>query len=169
MSHTNTLAGTVGLYIQRGSIPTLSQFDASVTTFLDADPELRLLEPLEDTYFVGVYGQYLPFGPSDFTLSAELTPLELQSVTQTTVANTGQATLELLGNNFSASDSVFLVAPDNVTELAPLNIVNEDPSRTYATFDLTGVAVGAYDLVVEPATGEQVNLLDVLEVVADDT
>ncbi|MFP3422790.1 hypothetical protein R0K19_25825, partial [Bacillus sp. SIMBA_161] len=65
---------------------------------------------------MGIYGQSVSGGSTTFTLSAANPEPALDDVVQTEVQSGGQSTLELIGDGFSAGDTVKLVASDN-TEL----------------------------------------------------
>jgi len=157
-------SGTVALYSQAGTPPTLTDYGAVAAVNQQPDQTLRLVNPSNGDYYIGIYGQSLT-GATSFTLSAVETTPALSSVVQTTVAASGQATLELVGDNFAATDRVKLVAADG-TELLPVSVQNQDSTRTFATFDFAGVDLGAYDVVVNTAAGDLLALNDVLTVTA---
>jgi RHS repeat-associated protein len=140
--------GAVGLYIRYGLPPTLSAYDAVGYVSGQVDQATKLLEPLDGTYYVGVYGVRLPGGTSSHTLSATLTNLDVDSVSPTQVGNGGQATFKIGGDAFESDTQVQLVAPDStVIEGAEWY---QDSSTLFATFDLAGAsaAPGLYDVVV---------------------
>ncbi len=82
----------------------------------------------------------------------------------TAVGNTGPVTLTFGGDRFSWATRVSLVAPDG-TVLTPLATYLPDPGHLYATFDLTGKAVGSYTVRVEN-NGQPAPALAPLTVVA---
>jgi YD repeat-containing protein len=156
--------GTLALYSQFATTPDAINFETVAAVPRSPDQALRILDPQDGTYYFGIYGQSVQGGSTPITLSAELTQPALYGVTQTEVSNSGQATLELLGDNFSTADVVTLVATDN-TILTPLQVVNDNATSTYATFDFTGVALGAYDLVVDTPEAGPLTLEDTVTVV----
>jgi RHS repeat-associated protein len=146
--------GTVALYGRAGVAPTLIEYDAAA---LSQQPDQTLTIPNDAAgdYYIGVYGQTLT-GATTFTLSATNPAPALTGVTQSTVTANGQTTLEILGEGLTATDTIKLVAPDGVTELSPVSVETPDSTRTFATFDLAGAAIGDYTVVVEPADGSKV-------------
>jgi RHS repeat-associated protein len=145
----NVQSGATGLYVRYGAPPTLENYDARAAVPNRTDQELRILSPREGVYFVGVYGTRLPYGSTDYVLSAEPTELAIHRVSPGNVGNVGPVTLEIVGDNFSRGVKVMLVGPDGVT------VIEGDPwfqdaSTLYATFDLSaaGAAPGVYDLSV---------------------
>jgi hypothetical protein len=157
-------SGSTGLYVRHSLPPTASQYDIAGSAFNQPDQEAKLLEPMDGTYYVGVYGQRLPLGPTSYTLLVELTGLSILSVSPGSVGNVGPATIEIVGDNFSPDDQIRLVAPDGVTQLSPSGTYYENPGHTFATFDLTGAGVGAYDVVVASTEGEIATLADAVQV-----
>jgi RHS repeat-associated protein len=158
--------GGLTLYTQYGKVPTLTDYEGIAALTYQPDQELRILAPQEGTYYIGVYGQYLPTDSTAFTLSAEPTSFDLYSVNQSSVANGNSVTVELKGDNLSTDDSVYLVAPDNTTQVNSTAIFNLDSTRTYATFDLADVTPGVYDVVVTTAEGNAASLTDSLTIVS---
>ncbi|MBE9147549.1 hypothetical protein IQ257_03270, partial [Coleofasciculus sp. LEGE 07092] len=146
-----TTAGTVALYGRAGAPPTLTEYDA-VAANQQPDQTLSLPDTAGGDYYIGVYGQSLN-GATPFSLTAENPAPALYSVTQSTVTAGGQTTLELVGDSLTATDTIKLVAPDGVTELTPVSVQYQDSTRTFATFNLAGVDLGAYSVVVEPGNG----------------
>lgn len=159
-------SGTLALYTQYGKVPTLIDYEGVAAVSYQPDQELRILAPRAGTYYIGVYGQYLPTNSTAFTLSAEPTPFNLYSVNQSSVGNSGSVTVELEGDNLSANDSVHLVAPDNITKVNSAAIFNPNSTRTYVTFNLGDVTPGAYDVVVTSAEGNIASLNDSLTIVS---
>jgi YD repeat-containing protein len=159
-------SGILALYTQYATILNAISYEG-LAALEQSDQEIRILNLRAGTYYLGIYGQWVSGDATSFTLSASLTQPALHSITQTKVDNSGQATLELVGDNFSAADKIKLVAPDGMSELLPVSVVNQDSTRTYTTFDFQGVNVGTYDVVFEnPDLPQPLVLLDALSVTA---
>ncbi len=140
--------GALSLYSRLGTSPNLIQYDALSATPGQTNQEI-LIHPIEGTYYIGVYGQYLPGGASSITLSAEIAAFDIFTVSPNRVGQNGQATIEIIGSNFSPSDQIHLIAHEGVSELAPLNVYCPDPATLFTTFDFSGAPAGLYDLMVE--------------------
>jgi len=162
-------SGAVQLYLRRGAIPTASNYDVAATAFNQPDQELRLLEPSAGVYYMGVYGQSLAAGGTNFTLSAEPTNLNVRQITTNRVGNAGRATVKIEGDNFDRTAQAQLVASDGrVIEAMEWF---QDASTLFATFDLAGVgaAAGFYDVVITNPSLASVTAYDLLTVVAGGT
>jgi len=157
-------SGSTGLYLSYSMLPTLNQYDTAGTIYNQPDQEAKLMMPLEGTYYVGIYGQNLPGGVTDYTLSANLTDLGIESVSPNVVGNAGNATMEIVGDNFSYNDQIYLLAPDGVTQLASSEVYYVDLGHVFATFDFTAANTGFYDIVVVTAGSEITTLSDAVEV-----
>ncbi len=51
--------------------------------------------PAEGTYYVGIYADSLPGGSTTYSLSAQLTSLNIRTVTPNVVGSAGRATLKM--------------------------------------------------------------------------
>jgi RHS repeat-associated protein len=159
-------SGSTGLYVRYSMPPTVSEYDAAGTAYNQPDQQAKLLEPLDGTYYVGVYGQRLPGGPTAYALVAELTNLDVLDVSPKQVGNAGSATIKITGDNFSPKAEAELVAPDGSTVEGDERY--QDPATLFATFDLVaaGAAPGLYDVVVTNPGPESTTEYDALTVVA---
>jgi len=166
-----SLAGGSGLkfYASRDIPPTLNDHDFAA----DAAGELRILNPADTTYYVGVYS---PAGSHAFTVSAASTSLSIREVTPGVIGNVGRATLQILGDNFGPDTQAQLIAPDGTvidTLVDPAQGIldhNEslrDSGKLYATFDLADAAAdpGLYSVRLLDA-GAQVVLPGAVSVVS---
>jgi len=161
------VSGAVHLYVRRAAPPTASNFDAAATAN-QPDQTARLFEPLAGTYYVGVYASRLAAEPVDYSLSAEPPDLEVCSVSPNQAANTGKATLRILGDGFGASTQAALTGSDRST--IPGEETCQDATTLFATFDLAGAgaAAGVYDLVLTNPDRVAVTLENALTVVGAD-
>ncbi len=141
-------SGATQLYVRRGAPPTVSVYDFAGAVPNQPDQEARLLNPAGGSYYIGVFAQSLPGGPSSFTLSAELTNLDVRSVSSNRVGNAGRATVKIVGDNFTRKSQAALVAPDGSTVEGDEWF--QDASALFATFDLAAAsaAPGLYDVVI---------------------
>jgi YD repeat-containing protein len=158
-------SGAVHLYLRREAIPTVSNYDVAATAFNQPDQELRLLTPSEGVYYLGVFGQSLAAGGTDFTLTAEPTSLAIRQVDRNSVGNAGKATVKLVGDNFTRGCQVTLIAPDGTT-IIQSDEWFQDASTLFATFDLAAAsaAAGLYDVVVTDPGVASVTKFDALTV-----
>jgi parallel beta helix pectate lyase-like protein/PKD domain-containing protein len=157
-------AGVSFLGLRRTLPPTFSHFD-ELGSASQLDVSVRLLEPVDVTYYVGVYGNMLPGGGTPYTLYADLTTLDIHDVTPNEISNTGTATIRIVGDNFHPDAEVQLIDPDG----APIEGQEyyEDSTRLFTTFNLAAAngLPGLYDVVVTNPGPESVTLADAVKVV----
>jgi parallel beta-helix repeat protein len=162
---TATWYGTGGLYLRYGLPPTLSQYDAAGIAPDQPDQEVKLQQPIEGTYYIGVFGRYFPFGTTSFTLTAGLAQLAIEAVSPQITGNTGKTTFEIKGDNFSASDTLCLKLQGGSTSINSSRVYYVDPSLTYVTFDISGAPTGKYQMVLNNAKGEMITCTQSIRVV----
>jgi RHS repeat-associated protein len=107
------------------------------------------------TYYVQVY-QYS--GNTNYNLQLSATPdttpepFQIRSVTPDSGSNAGQATLTIKGNQFTDTTKASLIdANGSVREATAVK--RQDDTTLLATFNLTGLATGAYDVQVADTAG----------------
>ena len=132
--------GVFELYVRRSLPPTVSDYDVADFVPNQSDQEARLLSPAATTYYVGVFARV---GTHDYTLTADLTTLDIRDVDPKQVGNAGNVTLKIVGDEFTADSEVHLVAPDGTTFEADEYF--QDAATLYATFDLNGDDLDAAD------------------------
>ena len=86
-------------------------------------------------------------------------------MTPAAVDNGGPSTLEIQGALFDRGTTLRLVGPTGRTIAASATYV-QDAATAYVTFDLSGAAIGAYDVHATTAAGTTVSLADGLTVTA---
>ena len=144
-----SLTGASGLKLcaSRGVPPTLNDHDF----VSDSARELRILNPADDTYYIGVYAPTSPAGSHAFTVSAANTSLAIRRVTPNVVGNTGTATVEIIGDNFHPDAQAQLIASDGTVIKA--DEYWQDASTLFATFYLAWMNAepGQYDIrIINP-------------------
>jgi hypothetical protein len=94
------------IFVRKGDLPDVNDFEERVVAFVKADPEF-LLAGFSVPYFISVRGTStagVPLG--HFSLSAETVPLEIGRVTPNHGSNAGQVTTTIFGVGFS-TETVF--------------------------------------------------------------
>ena len=149
-----TVANKVSIYSRYGAPPTLTSYDA-VSTAQQSGQSLHIEDAKAGDYYIGVYGQSLNQAAS-FTLTPEDPAPALYEVVQSALIAGGPTTIELVGDSFTDTDTLKLIAPDGITELLPISVQNQDSTRTFATFDLAEAVLGAYSISFGSSTGADV-------------
>jgi YD repeat-containing protein len=111
-----------------------------------ADQQLLEGASATGTWYVLVYGESVP-SASPFTLTVSGAPVFLTGLTPDRYGTNQIATLTLSGSGFLPGTQVGLVATDGTVRAAQ-SVGVDAFSQVSATFDLTGVAEGEYDVRV---------------------
>ncbi|MFO1019853.1 MAG: CARDB domain-containing protein [Planctomycetales bacterium] len=140
-------AGETELLVCPGALPTPSRFSQRVSV-PGGGQELTLTSPQDGDYFVAVRNISMASVVSvGFTLKAEALAFGLTSLGQQTADRGGRVTLRLNGTEFDSSLGAML--RDNLGhQLSAADILVISPSEAYASFDLTALPVGTFDLTV---------------------
>ena len=133
------------MYLRFGQMPSRSQFDFAYGEAFSPDQEIVVPGTRGGTYYLLVYGNSVPEGPAGFTLAADLLHFSIRHVTPDHGSNAGQVTLTLEGAKFAPDDVVSLVAPD-ASQRAASQVWWVDSGTLWATFDLSDLIPGAYDV-----------------------
>lgn len=150
------------LYLRRDLLPTRSEFDFG-GVLVQPDQELLVAATEPGTYFVEAFASFGDAASIPFTLTARLRNFGIQSISPTSAGNAGRVTLAVRGNRLTSAAAIKLVAPDN-SELPAVATQYVDPTLTYATFELTGQAIGFYSIAVAQ-DGNQDVLPDAFQVI----
>ncbi len=141
---TSTVNSLDELYVSQGTMPTRGQYDYR---FPSAGPNQQITVPLTQAgaYYILAYGGAgQPSGGESYTLTASLVPFSIQTVAPATVG-AGQATVEIDGAQFN-SNTIFQLLVPGGTPITAQAVQLQDSTVAFATFNLTGVAPGSYDL-----------------------
>ena len=156
--------GDLQFYVRRDLPPTLSTYDGASTRADESQKEVRLPSPTPAEYYLGVY---LPptSTSADYSLMASSATLAIRDVSPRTVANTGRATIKIIGDAFDAASQVVLVGEDGTLLTSDESI--QDATTLFATFDLAGQHAdgGSYDLRVTTSEGVEISEAGAVEVV----
>jgi RHS repeat-associated protein len=150
------------LYAKAGEPPTRGDYDYRFADM--AAPDQDLLVPLATagTWYVLVYGDYVP-SPSSYTLLAQASPILVTDSTPQRSSNGFETVLTLRGAGFDPTTTVELVAGDNAAH-APTRVEIDSFTLVTATFSAGAVPVGLYDVRVARADGASAELADALQI-----
>ena len=138
------------IYARYGSLPTQGQFDATSSNPSVADPDAVIQITRPGTYYVELTGDSVP-GTETYGLSATALSFTLSHITPDYGSNLGSVTLTLDGAQFKAGEVVTVRAVDGAVRAAS-TVTYVNSTEVYATFDLRGLAVGAYDVSIGDGT-----------------
>ncbi|MGA2500548.1 MAG: choice-of-anchor Q domain-containing protein, partial [Tepidisphaeraceae bacterium] len=138
-------AGNTDIFISAGVAPTTTTFDThsagSGQTATFAIPAARDVD-----YYILLVPRTLSAGPVAFTLDSAIAQYSITGIGLSQGGNAGSVTVPILGAGLRPGATATLAA-SGVT-LAATTVYFEDSTHIYATFDLTGLAAGTYDLKV---------------------
>ena len=124
-------------------MPDAFSSDQTYTPLSDVNQTLLVQAPFANAYYVRLHGR--ASGSVSYTLVAHQLGFELRSLTPSKGSNTGQATATILGSSFTPGTTVSLISG---TVRSALAVSFRDANTLFATFDLGGLAPGAYDMRV---------------------
>jgi hypothetical protein len=148
-------AGAAELLVGYRAVPTEATALAQAFIAGQAQQEVGLHATQAGTYLVAVVGQGEPGGVSPgsgtgtpFTLTAQETGLGVQSFSPSSGSNAGFVTITITGTRFTPGTTARLVGPGNTTTAAT-GLFAPNSTTLTATFDLTTLPAGAYQLQVQ--------------------
>jgi subtilase family serine protease len=132
------------LYVRYGDMPSQSQFDFTVSQPLNTDQEVLVPTTQAGTYYVMARGGGVVGAAAGFDLKAEVLPFGVTGLSVQKGGNNGQVTMAIDGSLFDRNTTVELVG--NGATIKPAWYKYVDATKIIATFDLTGKAIGQYDI-----------------------
>ncbi len=145
------------LYIRYNEIPSRNQFDLRFSEEFAPDQEIVVSNTLAGTYHILAYGDRVP-EETEYTVSADIIDFSILSIGPDFGSNLGNATITLLGAEFTPNTEVQLIAADG-SEFTATNVIWKDDTELWATLDLQGLETGLYDVQIEDG-GETAALED---------
>jgi len=142
------VSGATELYIRRGALPTRDTFDFRGDSALAPDQTLAVPLTLPGTYYVLAYSRFGATSTSAYSISAQLEGFGIGGASPSTGANAGEVTIALRGTQLTPGTIATLIAPGGA-EVPAVATQFQDASLLYATFDLSGLALGLYDIQLE--------------------
>jgi RHS repeat-associated protein len=141
-------AGGGELFVRYQDVPDSTTFDQVAFDPTQQDEQLVLNGTQAGTYYIWVHGREGSAGGKPFTITAQELAFQVLSVSPDHGSNTGPVTLTVQGSQFSPGTVVSLVGADGKSHKA-LSVLCKDNTTLFATFDLTGLALGSYAVQVQ--------------------
>jgi subtilase family serine protease len=154
------------LYVRYGAMPSRTQFDFGSPSAFAATQQIVVPETQAGTYYILAHNYHEAYYALHvhYSLTAEIVPFSVRSVTPANVGNAGPVTLVLSGARFTR-DTGFTLADAQGNTITPTAVQLQDPSTAYVTFDLTGRPTGVYGVQATPPNGDSTVLANALTVV----
>ena len=147
------------LYISYGTMPTRTQYDYRFKQPLTSDQTVIVPNAKSGSYYVLVYGDSLPgvTTSESYTLLATAKTFSIASISPSAVDNGGPSTFEIDGARFDRGVT-FTLTDGSGRAIDASSVLLTDSSTAYATFDLTGKALGSYTLSARLSDGTTTQL-----------
>ena len=145
---TATLQNTAALhlYARLAEQPTLGLSDfRTLTSTVDGSYQLLIPNAQAGKYYIGVYGATVDGTQADFSIKAQFKNRHLADVTPRSAGNAGNATLQLSGLGFEETGMSAGLYQNGVEKVSG-SVSCQSSSALAATFNLSGTAVGTYNL-----------------------
>ncbi len=140
------------LFLRWNDVPTGTAFDAVYDGPLQADQVAMIPSTKPGEYYVLVRGVTRADPTARLTLTPQLVPLEITSVTKDQGGDGRWVTVTITGADFSEDATLKLSRP-GIAEFAPTRMQVIDATKIVAIFDLTGAPLGLYDVIVTNPDG----------------
>ena len=138
-------ADGVNMYVRYGAIPDTSDYDEAATGATAASQEVTLAQPQGGVYYLLIQGEQPAGLGLSFTLTASTPGFALDGFSPGQAGNSGPATIAIDGSGFTTQTTVQLETSGEVVRAASATIYQND-TTLFATFNLTGLAPGTYDV-----------------------
>ncbi|MBM3315594.1 hypothetical protein FJY71_07125, partial [candidate division WOR-3 bacterium] len=135
-------------YIRYAEPPSRGQFDIVYDNLYDFQQQITVAGTRQGSYYILLHGRQGAGSGEALDITAEVLSFDLRTVSPNHGSNLGQTTVTLTGSRFSANATATLVGPD-LTERPATRVWWKDSNTLFATFDLTGLRAGAYDVRVD--------------------
>ena len=115
--------------------------------------ELIISPAKTGTYMFSVFGNSVDdTGASAVVTASRMDALYLLGTDTESIVNAGSSSIILHGYGFNNETTIFLTG-ENLPKLEPVLVDMQSATELFVTFDMTGVPVGNYDIVVENPDG----------------
>ncbi len=153
-----TLAGLTdrtggSLLMAKDRVPTIFVNDARSVSSPAADPAVQFSLDQPGTYYVLVHVDN-PAQNAGAVLRTETLSLAILSVSPNRIGNAGDATLTIVGSQFTPDSAVSLLSADRQRVLEATAVNVNDSTSLAATFNLLSAAPGTYDVRVTTPAGQ---------------
>lgn len=155
--------GETQVFISKDVLPSPSAFEYTSAKPGGIDRTLLVPDTLAATYYVRVSRISSPGANPRVSVTANLVPFSAISTDVSRVGNAGSVTMGITGTQLKNVSSIELYAnPTHHREATRFTVANS--SLAFATFDLNGLAIGTYSLVLRNSAGETATLSNAVKV-----
>ncbi len=161
---TASSSGVVELLVGEGFMPSPQNYTFKQVELNSPDVSAFIPKGGGQTWYILVSPESLPGNNIAFTIQAQSLDFELIHVSPDTGGNIGTVTFLIYGGQLEGDDLFELIAPDD-SRLAAEWVLPINSALVKASFDLTDLPTGSYDLSVSDAVRGSFVLNDAVQVV----
>jgi RHS repeat-associated protein len=143
-----SVASGAALFVRYQDVPDPATYDEYAFNPNLKTQQIVLANNQAGTYYIVLQGQPNAVGGQPLTLTAQELSLAVLGATPNTGGNGGDTTVTIQGSELTPATAVSLVGSDGTKHPAAA-VFYKDSSTLFATFDLTGLPVGPYDVRVD--------------------
>jgi RHS repeat-associated protein len=144
-------SGALAVYVSQGVLPTPYSYQAAGNLAGQPNQSLTISAATGGTYYILVHSISGAAATAAYSLTATQTnALSISGISSYPGGNAGNVTVEIDGVNFTPQTTASLSLGGTVLNATAIDFVNA--SQLFATFNLTGAAVGGYTLSVQQGT-----------------
>jgi RHS repeat-associated protein len=143
-------SGSVGLYISRDALPTPYVYDFRPDDLFQPSQLVTVPVAQPGTYYILAESLSGDAATASFTITASQPGFAIRRIGVAQGGQGGQVTIPIVGSDLTPGVQVSLVAGGQT--IAASSVDFRDATSLYATFDLTGAGLGAYDVRVGDGT-----------------
>jgi RHS repeat-associated protein len=138
------IASEMEMYVGYKYVPTRTSFDQSTFPVGDTSGQIIIPSTQAGPYYILLHGRESAAAGNAFTLQVDVVPFAILGLDNATGSNTGKETVTIHGAGFTPNTTARLVSGPVIRNAS--QVLFKDANTVYATFDLSGLATGAYDL-----------------------
>ena len=135
------------LYVRYADVPDKIHYDYIYGKPFQPDHEIIIPNTKAGTYYILVRGLTVPEGTVNYAITANLLSFEIRSISPDSSGNSGKTTISVSGAKFDRNIQASLIGPDS-SDYGSEKIYFIDSTEIYASFNLSSLIPGVYDLRV---------------------
>ncbi len=152
----DSVLGANELYISHDSVPDRSKYEYASGKPFSGNQEVIVPNLKKGRYYLLVYGNKSVGDNQPITLYAEIIHFQIRSVEANEGGSGGPITVQLNGAKFTNNMDLYLKG--NGTSIQANALLYVDPTKVFATFNLSNAPLGLYDVVAIKSNGDTATL-----------
>ncbi|MBN8789018.1 MAG: hypothetical protein J0I84_18185 [Terrimonas sp.] len=146
------------MYLGGGYIPSAAKFDYKFGTPNYGNQRVIITSVTSTEYYIMVRCTSAQPGTQDIILEAAVMPFSILNVTNASGGNIGNVTIRIDGTLFTGGMTATLMRPGTSITASAVHYTNS--TTIYATFNLAGVPLGLYDVVLAKQDNTNTKLVE---------